>query len=382
MNPSANLNIVDLFSGIGGFSLGLHRADPRFKTIAFCEIEPFCQEVLKQNFPGVTLYNDIKDTKITDPTFLVCGGFPCQGFSQAGLQRGTEDDRYLWGEMFDVIKHTKPRWVIAENVRGIVTTQDGLAFNQVHSDLESENYEVQTFNLPAICKGAWHKRERIWFIANTNSNQYWSKIRGVEREKKEIQREYREKDSTTRKFSRTDNGPITTNTNSGEQFGCNDASGIHQTEQQRMVGNEEKDRNKVWSKTERCSEVSGLSQNISDTECEGLERHSKHSATISRENKGLHFGNEDSRNRQDAANTDNTGCEKQWQSESDEEKQQTTECSSWWQIESKFRGVPYGITTELDKDRTKRLKALGNGVVPQIVEEIGRAIIKAEFGNG
>ena len=192
MNPSASLNIVDLFSGIGGFSLGLHRADPRFKTIAFCEIEPFCQEVLKQNFPGVTLYNDIKDTKINEPTFLVVGGFPCQGFSQAGLQRGTEDDRYLWGEMFDVIKHTQPRWVIAENVRGIVTTQDGLAFNTVHTDLESEGYEVQAFNIPAIGKGAWHKRERIWFIANTDSNQYWSKIRGVEREKKEIQREYSE----------------------------------------------------------------------------------------------------------------------------------------------------------------------------------------------
>ena len=301
MNPSASLNIVDLFSGIGGFSLGLHRADPRFKTIAFCEIEPFCQEVLKQNFPGVTLYNDIKDTKINEPTFLVCGGFPCQGFSQAGLQRGTEDDRYLWGEMFDVIKHTKPRWVIAENVRGIVTTQDGLAFNTVHTDLESEGYEVQAFNIPAIGKGAWHKRERIWFIA--------------------------------------------ANTNSGEQFGCNDASGIHQTEQQRMVGNEEKDRNKVWSETERCSEVSGLSQNISDTDSIGTQVPIK--GKLSTEQMS---GSE---------------CEK-----------------SWWQIESRLRGVPYGITTGVDKDRTKRLKALGNGVVPQIVEEIGRAIIKAEFGNG
>lgn len=301
MNPSANLNIVDLFSGIGGFSLGLHRADPRFKTIAFCEIEPFCQEVLKQNFPGVTLYNDIKDTKINEPTFLVCGGFPCQGFSQAGLQRGTEDDRYLWGEMFDVIKHTKPKWVIAENVRGIVTTQDGLAFNTVHTDLESEGYEVQAFNIPAIGKGAWHKRERIWFIA--------------------------------------------ANTNSGEQFGCNDASGIHQTEQQRMVGNEEKNRNKVWSETERCSEVSGSLQVATDT--------------------------------------DSIGTQVPIEGKLSTEQMSGSECEeSWWQIESRLRGVPYGITTGVDKDRTKRLKALGNGVVPQIVEEIGRAIIKAEFGNG
>ena len=301
MNPSASLNIVDLFSGIGGFSLGLHRADPRFKTIAFCEIEPFCQEVLKQNFPGVTLYNDIKDTKINEPTFLVCGGFPCQGFSQAGLQRGTEDDRYLWGEMFDVIKHTQPRWVIAENVRGIVTTQDGLAFNTVHTDLESEGYEVQAFNIPAIGKGAWHKRERIWFIA--------------------------------------------ANTNSGEQFGCNNASRIHQTEQQRMVGNEKKDRNKVWSETERRSEVSGSLQV--------------------------------------AANTDSIGTQVPIEGKLSTEQMSGSECEeSWWQIESRLRGVPYGITTGVDKDRTKRLKALGNGVVPQIVEEIGRAIIKAEFGNG
>ena len=301
MNPSTDLNVVDLFSGIGGFSLGLHRADPRFKTIAFCEIEPFCQEVLKQNFPGVTLYNDIKDTKINEPTFLVCGGFPCQGFSQAGLQRGTEDDRYLWGEMFDVIKHTQPRWVIAENVRGIVTTQDGLAFNTVHTDLESEGYEVQAFNIPAIGKGAWHKRERIWFIA--------------------------------------------ANTNSGEQFGCNDASGIHQTEQQRMVGNEEKNRNKVWSETKRCSEVSGSLQV--------------------------------------ATNTNSIGTQVPIEGKLSTEQMSGSECEeSWWQIESRLCGVPYGITTGVDKNRTKRLKALGNGVVPQIVEEIGRAIIKAEFGNG
>lgn len=376
MNPSTDLNVVDLFSGIGGFSLGLHRADPRFKTIAFCEIEPFCQEVLKQNFPGVTLYNDIKDTKINEPTFLVCGGFPCQGFSQAGLQRGTEDDRYLWGEMFDVIKHTQPRWVIAENVRGIVTTQDGLAFNTVHTDLESEGYEVQAFNIPAIGKGAWHKRERIWFIATNISNTYND---GLHRQKRNAT-EQSSNQSKDRVSIRNDQNA--TNTDSGEQFGCNDANRIYQTEQQRMVGNEKKDRNKVWSETERCSEVSGSLQHISDTKCERLERHSKHSTTISRKNEGLHFGNEDSRNRQDVANTDNTGCEKQWQSESDEEKQQTTECSSWWQIESRLRGVPYGITTRVDKDRTKRLKALGNGVVPQIVEEIGRAIIKAEFGNG
>ena len=159
------LTVVDLFAGIGGFSYGLHNASPMFKTVAFAEIDQFCQKVLKKNFGNVKIYEDVRDVRIEQPVFLVCGGFPCQGFSVAGLQRGTKDNRYLWPEMFDVIKHTKPRWVIAENVRGIVNVEDGMAFNKVHTDLESEGYEVQAFNIPAAAKGAWHRRERIWFVA-------------------------------------------------------------------------------------------------------------------------------------------------------------------------------------------------------------------------
>jgi DNA-cytosine methyltransferase len=159
------LTVIDLFSGIGGFSYGLHNASPMFKTVAFAEIDQFCQKVLKKNFGNVKIYEDVRDVRIEQPIFLVCGGFPCQGFSVAGLQRGTKDNRYLWPEMFDVIKHAKPRWVIAENVRGIVNVEDGMAFNKVHTDLESEGYEVQAFNIPAAAKGAWHRRERIWFVA-------------------------------------------------------------------------------------------------------------------------------------------------------------------------------------------------------------------------
>ena len=145
--------------------------------------------------------------------------------------------------MFDIIKQTKPRWVIAENVRGIITTQDGLAFNIVHSDLESEGYEVQAFNIPAISKGAWHRRERIWFIANSN------------------------------------------------ELGT-------QVSAQRQL-----------------------------TSIELLGSKSK---------------------------------------------------ENWWQTQSKLRGVPNGVSYGLDKDRARRIKALGNAIVPQIVETIGKAIIKAE----
>ena len=284
------LNILDLFSGIGGFSLGLHRADKRFNTIAFAENDSFCQKVLKKNFGNKRVFNDIREVKIDEPVFIVCGGFPCQGFSQAGLQRGTNDDRYLWGEMFDIIKQTKPRWVIAENVRGIVTTQDGLAFNIVHSDLESEGYEVQAFNIPAIGKGAWHRRERIWFIANSKSKRFFSTS------KSEI---------------------------------CN-------KEQQRLDNDTKKIRSEIRSNNPRCSEQ-----------------------TLSNSNE---LGTQVSAQRQ-LTSIELLGSESK---------------ENWWQTQSKLCGVPNGISYGLDKDRARRIKALGNAIVPQIVETIGKAIIKAE----
>jgi len=100
---------------------------------------------------------------------ILTGGFPCQPFSQAGKRRGTEDDRYLWPEMFRVIRLTKPQWVIAENVRGILTTEGGLVFEQVCSDLEAEGYEVQTFIIPAVAVNAPHRRDRVWFVAHCTS---------------------------------------------------------------------------------------------------------------------------------------------------------------------------------------------------------------------
>ena len=295
------LNIVDLFSGIGGFSLGLHNADKRFKTIAFAENDPFCQKVLKKNFGNTKIFNDIREVSIDQPVFLVCGGFPCQGFSVAGRQRGTDDDRYLWGEMFDIIKQTKPRWVIAENVRGIVTTQDGLAFNIVHSDLESEGYEVQAFNIPAIGKGAWHRRERIWFIANSNA--------GLgSRTTDEIQTGWN---------TAANGSKITSNSNSRLRG------------RRRTIGSSGDQQDRELPVTQEKSE------------CETQDFRSK-----------------------------TLGCDVV-----------PGETKNWWQTQSKLCGVPNGISYELDKDRARRIKALGNAIVPQIIETIGKAIIKSEEDN-
>ncbi len=101
---------------------------------------------------------------------LLTGGFPCQPFSAAGKRKGTEDNRYLWPEMFRIISTFKPTWVIAENVRGLVTWNEGLVLEQVCADLEGQGYEVQPFIIPAVAVNAPHRRDRIWFIANRNSN--------------------------------------------------------------------------------------------------------------------------------------------------------------------------------------------------------------------
>ena len=163
--------VLDLFSGLGGFSLGLERTG-HFETVAFCDNDKFSKAILDKHWKGIKVYDDVRE--ITKEKFkedgiefpdIITGGFPCQPFSVAGKQKGTGDDRHLWPEMFRIIKAFKPRFVIGENVRGIVNIQDGVVFETVCTNLEDEGYEVQPFNIPAAAVGAPHRRERIWFIA-------------------------------------------------------------------------------------------------------------------------------------------------------------------------------------------------------------------------
>lgn len=158
------MNHLDLFSGIGGFALAARWAG--INTVAFCEIEPFAQKVLKKNFPSVPVFPDIcklKRSSINGTVDIITGGFPCQPFSVAGKKRGTEDDRDLWPEMFRIIKEFKPTWVIGENVANFV----GMAFERTKTDLESEGYEVQPLIIPACGLNAPHKRDRVWVLAHS-----------------------------------------------------------------------------------------------------------------------------------------------------------------------------------------------------------------------
>lgn len=158
---------ASLFSGIGGFDLAAEWAG---WTNAFnCEIDPFCRKTLKYFFPDSKQYGDIKTTDFTlwrGHIDILTGGFPCQPFSLAGKRRGTADDRHLWPQMLRAIREVRPRWVVAENVLGIVNWSDGLVFEQACADLENAGYEVESYLLPACGVGAVHRRYRVWFVAH------------------------------------------------------------------------------------------------------------------------------------------------------------------------------------------------------------------------
>ena len=163
------LKHLDLFSGIGGFSLGLE-ATGGFETVAFCDYDSYCQKILRKHWPWVTIYDDIKELnheKLNSNGHIkidiITGGYPCQPFSVAGRQQGEKDPRHVWPEYFRLIKELRPTWVIGENVSGHVK----LGLDTVLENLESEGYSARTFSISASSIGANHQRERIWIVANS-----------------------------------------------------------------------------------------------------------------------------------------------------------------------------------------------------------------------
>lgn len=173
---------VGLFEGIGGFSIAAKQMG--WETIAWCEINPFCQTVLKYHYPNAQGHEDIKQTDFTiyrGKCDVLTGGFPCQPYSTAGKRLGKEDERHLWPEMLRAIREIAPRWVVGENVRGLLSWNGGLVFEEVQADLETCGYEVRAFVLPAASVNAPHRRDRVWFVGYAkHDGLYASKIRGDE----------------------------------------------------------------------------------------------------------------------------------------------------------------------------------------------------------
>lgn len=166
------MKVLDLFAGIGGFSLATHWMG--WETVAFVERDPFCQKVLRKNFgQDIKIHDDI--TTFSGKPFrgrvdIVTGGFPCQPASIAGQRKGKDDDRYLFPQMLRVVDESKPAWVVAENVRGLLSVGNGELFEEVCSLLDGIGYTVQTFCIPASAVDAPHRRDRLWIVAHANSD--------------------------------------------------------------------------------------------------------------------------------------------------------------------------------------------------------------------
>jgi DNA-cytosine methyltransferase len=176
---------ISLFSGIGGFDLASEWMG--WQNIASCEINPFGRKVLEYYWPNAYHHDDIKTLtykKLNEELtkkhgaewraddIVLTGGFPCQPYSLAGKRLGNEDERHLWPEMLRVIREVSPKWIVGENVFGLVNWSEGLVFNEVQTDLEAIGYEVQSYVLPACGVNAPHKRDRIFIIAYSNKYRY------------------------------------------------------------------------------------------------------------------------------------------------------------------------------------------------------------------
>ena len=328
------LQHLDLFSGIGGFSLGLE-ATGGFETKAFCDIEKYPRQVLQKHWPHVKQYEDIKELNYErlkadgiDSIDIITGGYPCQPFSIAGRQKGEEDPRHLWPEYFRLVKELRPTWVIGENVSGHIK----LGLDTVIEDLESEDYSVRPFSISASSIGANHQRERIWIVAYSERN-------GLLATEKQ------------RSFEKTI---------SNQSKGKNDTLNVERTSSVSETSSDvENSRRSQWPRAELRGE------NENETREENANQHQRSSSPSS----------------SDVANTNDERLQRQWQSRNQFTSNFNSSCESsdegqgtmgqgWWESEPNMGRVAHGIPKRVD-----RLKSLGNSLVPQIPYYIGKTIL-------
>ena len=345
------LTHASLFSGIGGFDLAAEWAG--WENIFHCEWNPFGQKVLAHHFPNSKSYNDITKTNFSihaGSIDVLTGGFPCQPYSNAGKRLGKEDERHLWPEMLRAIQEIQPRWVVGENVLGIVNWNGGMVFEEVQVELEAQGYEVQTFILPAAGVNAPHQRYRTWFVAYSNDKGRCSEFGNVSKENGEISER-----NENAEFSDTSNGNASNSDNS-KQFRKNNNNREWSIEKQKPY-NRNKLRDNIGSITK--------SGNVANSKFIRLQ-HSSKTRQISREEtnaktKGSEFTL--------SIKTNDNGYKSKWEN---------------FPTQSPICGGNDGLPKELDgitfpKWRNESIKAYGNAIVPQVAYEIFKAINEFEL---
>ena len=332
------LKHLDLCSGIGGFAVGFSMAKLS-EPIAFCDTDKFCQKVLAKNFPGIPIYDDVKEIA-DDPTRFISerpdiltSGYPCQPFSTSGKRGGTEDPRHIFPYLHKLIEQIRPTYCVFEIVYGLLS----LGLDEVLFAMESINYHTRTFVFPSSSIGAWHKRDRLWIVCKSlcdtqHNGSSSTKIRGSNEEdarwsqKGEIQ---------TKQFEGTSGRENHSTLADSECLGW-----FERSEEQEEF-NREGTSDKLDFSSEGCR-TSRSGSHVADTKSEGLQGWSINSTISNGGEKESQLGNESSR-----VYTD----------------------EGIWFAEPNVGRVAHGIPKRVD-----RLKGLGNAIVPQIAMQIGLAI--------
>ena len=371
-------SILDLFSGIGGFSLGLHSASDKFYTTAFCEIEEFCQAVLKKNFKNIPIFSDIKE--LNEKTlkaagavkpFIITGGYPCQPFSVAGKRKGKDDPRNLWSEMFRLIKELKPVWVLAENVEGHIK----LGLDEVLYDLESENYTTQTFIIPATGVGANHQRKRLWIVGYSQHNgsptpeREGGLLKQPEEPKKQISIWESEGTSgASGDVANPDNEGVRSRIG-GDDFDYEEESGEGGVDGEGSAGDDE------WYDTSPTQDEGVDVSDTDDTRDRTQEHRVDEDGKKNIQGRQEHTQSKSSRHGADIPDPNGKGLQGQRKKYKLPKSKRKREIggSSWWDVEPNVGRVAYGVP-----NRVFKLRALGNSIIPQIAQKIGYAIIEAE----
>ena len=372
----SKLKVLDLFSGIGGFSLALESTG-HFQTIGFVENDEYCQAVLQHHFPEVPILGDIKNvTKETVPTRpdVICGGFPCQPFSVAGDQRAKDDPRHLWPEMLRIIKEQKPTWVVGENVSGLVK----LGLDEILDEMEDQGYSTRTFNIPAFSVGAPHQRQRLWIIGHLgdpehNGSPTPERERGLlkqsEEQKKQISIwEFEGTSSASGDVANPDNERVRSRIG-GDDFDYEEESGEGGVDGEGSAGDDE------WYDTSPTQDEGVDVSNPDNTRDRTQEHRVDEDGKKNIQGRQEHTQSKSSRHGADIPDHNGKGLQGQRKKYKLPKSKRKREIggSSWWDVEPNVGRVAYGVP-----NRVFKLRALGNSIIPQIAQKIGYAIIEAE----
>jgi DNA (cytosine-5)-methyltransferase 1 len=323
---SQPLRHLDIFSGIGGFALGFQMAGG-FETVAFCEIDKFCQQVLRKHWPDTPIYDDVRTIDYAGTIDVITGGYPCQPFSNSGKRQGKEDDRHLWPAMFSLIQRYRPTWVLCENVDGHVS----MGLDDVLADLESALYTTRALVIPACAKGAPHRRDRVWIVGHANSER--------------CQESHDASISGETEFNSWPNPAHVAN-----------------TDNERKPESEYRKSASKWSS----DTLIRIGKNVANTKStgrtcnRGLDREEQEQLRGSSSGYGRHRETQSGVGRGAHGLSERLdGLRQPWHRD--------------WE-----RDLPRVVDTATNG--AKRLRALGNAVVPQVVAEIGKSIMEAHRG--